>query len=106
MKSPLFDAKLEILAIRMEGDSRERLAQQKLDCQVNLDNCKVEIVAGKKYTKVNQGRSGKFMIDEAGRIFGIKGYGKINLKKQYGTLDTVSDWFWGNYYPQKKAVAA
>lgn len=98
-----FDSKLEIFAITLEAETIQRLREQNLDCPGNVAASKVVIIPGKKYTKVNVGNSGKYMVDAAGNIFGIKGYGQINLKKQYGTLDTVSDWFWGNYYGQKKA---
>lgn len=52
---------------------------------------------GKKWTKIDVGTSGRFMVGDAGIIFGIKGYGVPNLKKQYGTLDTIHDYFWGLY---------
>lgn len=59
------------------------------------------VVIGKKYTKVDVGRSGKFMIDSEGNIFGIKAYGVIHRGHHYGTLETTSQYFWGSYYPQK-----
>ena len=37
------------------------------------------------------------MIDEEGNIFGIKGYGVINKKHYFGTLDTINNYYWGNY---------
>lgn len=65
----------------------------------------VRIVPGKKYTKVDVGPfsqwSGKFMIDSEGNIYGIKGYGVIHRGHYYGTLETVNDWFWGDYTPIK-----
>lgn len=61
------------------------------------------ILAGKKYTKIDVGHSGKYMIDnETQEIFGIKGYGVINKKKQYGTLDTIDDYYWGGHGTRKK----
>ncbi len=66
--------------------------------------CSVEIKPGKKYTKVDVGRSGKFMVDEEGNIFGIKGYGKIHRGNYYGTLETTHEWNWGDFYPTKKKV--
>ena len=62
---------------------------------------KTKIIPGKKYTKVDVGNSGKFMVDEDGNIFGIKGYGKINKKKHYGNLNTINLYFWGEYAPVK-----
>jgi len=61
-----------------------------------------KVIEGNKYTKVDIGSSGKFMIDKEGNIFGIKGYGQVNKKKQYGTLSTTDQYFWGEYTPVKK----
>ena len=68
--------------------------------------CATRVVNGSKYTKVDVGPannwSGKFMIDKEGNIFGIKGYGQVNKRHWYGTLETVDKWTWGEYYPSKK----
>ena len=45
------------------------------------------IKPGRKYTKVDIGNSGRYMIENAtGKIFGIKGYGVIHRGHYYGTL--------------------
>ena len=49
-----------------------------LNAEAVKRHSKVTVKPGKKYTKVDVGTSGKFMIDENGNIFGIKGYGVIN----------------------------
>lgn len=87
------------------------LAQQKsrlaaLYSQSQADAEVIEVVPGPKYTKVNWGPehniSGHLMIENAtGVIYGIKGYGKVHKGHIYGTLDTVTDWYWGDYYPRK-----
>ena len=61
---------------------------------------------GTKYTKINVGSSGKYMVDNAtGEIFGIKGYGVIHRGHRYGTLDTIQDWDWSGHTAQlKKSV--
>ncbi len=60
--------------------------------------CSVTTKPGKKYTKVDVGRSGKYMVaNETGEIFGIKAYGVIHRGHPYGTLSTINDWFWGAY---------
>ena len=70
---------------------------------VLVDNaCTVTTKAGKKYTKVDVGRSGKYMVvNETGEIFGVKAYSVIHRGHAYGTLDTINDWYWGEYtaYP-------
>jgi len=51
---------------------------------------KVKIVPGKKYIKIDVGSSGKFMFDtEDGHLYGIKGYGVINRKHNYGYLPAI-----------------
>lgn len=58
----------------------------------------VKVIPGKKYTKVDVGSSGKYMVvNETGEIFGIKAYGVIHKGHRYGTLDTINDWHWGEY---------
>jgi hypothetical protein len=63
---------------------------------------RVTVTTGKKYVRVDVGAAGKYMIDEAGNIFGIKAYGVIHRGHQYGTLDTIHDWYWGGYVATKK----
>lgn len=75
-------------------------SQEQADAEV------VQVIPGPKYTKVDIGPahniSGKFMIENAtGEIFGIKAYGKVHKGHRYGTLDTVADWYWGEYYPDQ-----
>ena len=68
------------------------------------DSCNTTIKPGRKYTKVDVGTSGKFMVDEDGQIWGIKSCGKIHHGHFYGTLDTINEWNWGEYAPVKKPV--
>jgi len=61
-------------------------------------NAHTRYVEGSKYIKVNLNTCGKYMIDKSdGVIYGIKAYNVINKKKSYGTLDSINDYFWGNY---------
>ena len=63
---------------------------------------KVKITPAAKYTKVDVGTSGKYMIVNAtGEIFGIKGYGVIHKGHPYGTLDTIHEWNWAGYVAVK-----
>lgn len=64
---------------------------------------KTTIKPGQKYTKVDVGTSGKYMVENAtGNIFGIKAYGQVHKGHFYGTLDTIDDYYWGEYYPKHK----
>ncbi len=78
----------------------ELLEKQQKECYgrrgFNTDRCFVTVIPGKKYTKVNVGDSGKYMIDGQ-NIFGIKAYGVINRGHYYGTLQSINDWNWGGY---------
>lgn len=61
-------------------------------------DCQARVIHGKKYTKIDVGTSGKYMIvPETGVIHGIKAYGVIHPKHTYGTLDTIAQWNWGGY---------
>jgi hypothetical protein len=81
----------------------QQLATDHMVCEANVNNKQVHCHLGKKYTRVDIGASGRFMVDNSnGAIYGIKGYGQVNKAKPYGTLDTINEYFWGNYYPQKK----
>jgi hypothetical protein len=91
---------IEQFAKKVEKEQRETLLKRFPDYPFP-DQYNTKIVEGKKYTKVDVGNSGKFMIDEDGNIYGIKGYGQINKKKWYGTLDTTDQYYWGEYHPIK-----
>jgi len=96
--------KIQILADKVQQETRETLAKRGLDCQTNIDNATTSIKEGKKYTKIDIGGSGKLMIDQEGNIYGIKAYGVIHKGHYFGTLDTINEYYWGNYKPVKKEV--
>lgn len=70
------------------------------------------VLPGRKYDKIDLGldchRSGRYMVDQDGNIFGIKAYGAINKYLRFGTLDTIDQWNWSGYYarPRREAVHA
>jgi uncharacterized membrane protein len=91
---------IEQLAQLIQEQKRERLAR--LYSQEQADRETVEIRPGPKYTKIDVGTSGFLMVDNAtGEIFGIKGYGRVHPGRRYGTLATIGQWYWGDYYPQQ-----
>ena len=68
-----------------------------------LANLQVKVKPSRKYTKVNVGDSGRYMIEnDTGNIYGIKGYGVVHRGHWYGTLDTIDEWDWQSYYPQRR----
>lgn len=93
--------KIERFATIVEMNTIGRLREQVLDCDANIKNATASIRPGKVYDKVDQGSSGRFMVEvRTGNIYGIKAYGKVHKGRHYGTLDTVDDWFWGDYTPR------
>jgi len=95
--------KILLLKELIEKHQIERLHARKLDCQCNIDNAKVSIKEKKKYTYMDIGNSGRYMIDNAtGEIFGIKAYGVIHRGHFYGNLETIYQYFWGDYRAFKK----
>lgn len=98
-----FTEKLNQFAALFEKEQIQGLHRRGLSCQSNLDNHKVSIKSGKKYTKVDIGTSGRFMVEnETGNIFGIKGYGVIHKGHYYGNLETTTEYDWSDYYPHHK----
>lgn len=92
-----YEEKLEKLAKLIEVQKREQYKKDGFTSEVHESAFKVVIKPGKKYTKVDVGDSGKYMIDAEGNIFGIKAYGVIHTGHRYGTLDTIEEFYWGNY---------
>jgi hypothetical protein len=56
---------------------------------------------GKYFVRVDLDRSGRYMVDADGNIFGIKAYGVVNLGRQYGTLDTIAKYDWTGHHAVK-----
>jgi len=83
---------------RITKEQLERLIAAKLDCEGNRIQAVAHYIIGKKYTKIDIGTSGRYMIDNTTQeIFGIKAYGVINKRHNYGTLSTIGNYFWGDY---------
>ena len=94
--------KIEAFAKLVESEQIETLHKSNLACEDNIHNSKVSIKEGNKYIKIDVGSSGKYMIDTIGNIYGIKAYGVIHRGHQYGTLDTINQYYWGDYQGYKK----
>ena len=93
--------KLQLLCDRITNQSRELLKIKGLDCEANLLNAKATYKIKKKYTYIDVGQSGKYLINSDGEIFGIKAYGIINTNRFHGTLDTIDHYYWGDYTAKK-----
>src|SRR6266850_1100256 len=90
--------KINDFAGRLESDT---VARMKLDghVQSTIDHhAKTTVVPGSKYTKVNIGGSGRYMVENStGIIYWTKGYGVIHRGYSFGTVDTINDWDWSSY---------
>lgn len=95
------ETKLKALCDKITKEGQEHLTKNGLACQCNLDNAMAHYHIGKKYARVDIGTSGRYMIDQEGNIYGIKSYGVIHKGHQYGTLDTINDYNWGDYKAYK-----
>ena len=89
----------------LEAQTLERLHADGINYPGHEQSARVKIKEGKKYTKVDVGTSGQYMIDKEGNIFGIKAYGVIHHGHYFGTLDTVDDYYWGAYRAYKRTLA-
>ncbi len=99
--------KLTRFAEMLKVQRIEGLRANGLDCEANVANCETNIKPGSKYTKVDIGGSGVYMVvNETGEIFGIKAYGVIHKGHAFGTLDTVDQWDWSGYRGKKRQVDA
>lgn len=98
-------------AKQLEHEQRERLAREypaiDLDGAIDLGGSRyrASVTVGPKYTRVDFGDSGKYMVVNAtGGIFGIKSYGVIHRGHAFGTLATVAEWDWSGYAPVRRAA--
>ena len=87
---------IEQFAAMVQTEQAERLTKGGSHPDTVKHHSRTTIKPGQKYTKVDVGDSGKFMVENAtGNIFGIKAYGQIHKGHFYGTLDTIADYYWG-----------
>ena len=94
-----FTEKLAAFAALVQKHGLLNLIKDNVDCEANRLSCATEMHLGKKYARVDKRGCGRYMVDmTTGEIFGIKAYGQVHKGRAYGTLDTVNDYYWGNYY--------
>ena len=86
--SRTFDEKIEAFRAQVEAQVRAEFDRKGYTDAVHERSMRVTVKAGRKYTKVDVGDSGRYMVEmDTERIFGIKGYGVVHRGKAYGTLD-------------------
>ena len=110
--SEIFNNKIEILRSLIETQATKEMVEGLLKANTVLSvdtvnsitskTCPCYAKPGRKYTKIDIGGSGRYMVDnETGDIFGIKAYGVVHLGYHFGNLDTIFDWYWGGYRAHK-----
>lgn len=100
------EEKIKQLCDKITLESHERLKNENLGCDANLKNAIATYRIGKKYIAINKGNCGWYMVEKStANIYGIKAYGVIHRGHWYGTLDTINDYYWGDYTAYKKEVS-
>lgn len=98
-----FLEKMNDFTLLITKEKKENLIKSNLACASNMANATAEYKKGTKYYKIIVGGGASFMVDvKTEEIFGVKGYGQVHLGHRYGTLDTIDDFNWGEYYPVRK----
>lgn len=98
--------KLQQFADLLEKDQARGLLDQHPDWKLGMPL--VRTIKRRKYTLVDIAPcpdqwSGKYMVEnDTGRIYGVKGYGKVHKGHYFGTLDTIHDLDWSSWYPSMK----
>lgn len=92
----------QTLAELIENQTYERFMKEFGRTDIHYESAiKTTVKPGKKYTKIDVGTSGKYMIDEKGDIYGIKAYGVIHHGHYYGNLETINNYDWSGYTARK-----
>jgi len=94
-----YEEKLENFRETFERHHNERMAR----LYPTLTPDMIECETGYKFDKVfvNNGtqRLGHYMVESrTGAIYGITSWTQVNKRRQYGTLDTVDQYDWSDFY--------
>jgi hypothetical protein len=94
--------KIQALADLVLKQTRAHIARTCSQWQADREI--VNVIPRKVYTLVDRGPEGNIagylMVENGtGWIYGVKGYGKVNRRRIYGTLDTIDRWHWGGDSP-------
>jgi hypothetical protein len=99
------EEKIKALCDKITAEKKGYLIAHGLGCECNIKTSIAHYKINKKYTNIDVGDSGCYMVVNAtGEIFGIKAYGVIHRGHFFGTLDTIDQYFWGDYRAEKKGV--
>lgn len=89
---------------RVTGDTWQYLKDSNLDCDANQRNAVANWKPGRTFAKIVNGSSTRYFVRMSdGMIFASATWKKYNPNRSFGTLDTIDDFFWGNYEGFAKA---
>jgi hypothetical protein len=77
---------IQEIAQRITEAEKASLIRADLACEANIQNTETHIHQGRKWTRLDVGQSGRYMINQEGQIYGIKAYGVPHLGHPFGTL--------------------
>ena len=86
------------LAQQIQEGEIAALKRANLACEANLNNAITRVKSGIKWTKIDVGYSGRYMVNKQGEIYGIKAYGVPHLGHRFGTLDNPSPTLFAGRY--------
>jgi hypothetical protein len=102
-----FTEKAYRLADRLRDEQNDRRIR-KYHWTAEMCSSRVpDIIMGRKYARLDiEHGHGHLMIEiSTGKIYGIRSYGQVDKTKEYGTLDTIDDWYWGDFSPERNLMS-
>lgn len=105
----MYEEKLKNLCEKIRFETDERYKKQTPEyyerCLVDGVMHKVIIYPGRDYDRITLADADGtheivkyFVHKETERIIGAAGWKQKNFNREYGTLDTIDEWYWGEYY--------
>ena len=84
---------------RITHDTVNRLHEHDLACEANIAQAQARVARdGNRYIGIALGTGMRYFIDQrTGLIHPSASWKSPNLKRSFGTLDTVADFNWGEY---------
>jgi hypothetical protein len=99
-----FREKIDRLVELIKVDTKDRYIKSNL-MNILDDSQKVTAKWGKVYVNIVKGSSAFLMVEISTEIiYGHKAYGQVHKGHVYGTLDTIDEWYWGEYSPVRKST--
>ena len=100
-----FDLKLDAFVKLVEAEQNARAAvvltilQEQAIKNGKRGYYEVYSKPGRKFVQIMVGSTCSYFVDKSdGTIFGSKSCKAVNFNRSFGTLDTIHEWDWSNYY--------